>query len=106
MLKSLTSFLLILIIISQVGCAFNPSSERKAYAYLKQGIIDGKVYKGMTVNEIISNFGRPSESIGPTIFNGIKTQVLIYKLSPIINNGDKTYYLYFTDGKLKEWKEY
>lgn len=96
--------ILILIVCLSTSCIYTKAKDRYVYSRLSNGIISGSVYKGMAHDDIVEYIGKPSEMSNPTIFNGDKTQILIYKSSEA---GDtKTYYLYLKNDKLIEWKLY
>ncbi|MGR3319563.1 MAG: outer membrane protein assembly factor BamE domain-containing protein [Candidatus Anammoxibacter sp.] len=100
--KLIKLFLLVLVILLQSSCFFSKARERFTYKQLSKGIINGKIHKGMTRDEVAENFGNPSEKTNPTVYNNVKTQIFIYK-HPAGNNS-KMYYLYFKDDKLIDWK--
>lgn len=101
-MKLATIFLPMLVILVLGGCFVRSERERFAFRHIAKGIVNGTVHKGMVFDEIIGTFGRPSEITKPTVYNRVKSQILIYK-----NPGEdssKAYYLYFRDDRLIEWK--
>lgn len=86
---------------SFAGCFSFIPGKHSAYDQLSLHILNGKIHKGMTIDEVVFSVGKPSAKTNPTVYNSIKTQALIYRSG---NGSDKkSYNLYFKNDKLIEW---
>lgn len=94
----------VLVLLFSTGCFFNSAKDHFVYNKLSDSIINGTVHKGMTLPEIEYDIGKPAEIKEPTLFNGVKAQIVIYRTGTSSN--DKIYYLYFKDDELVDWKRF
>jgi len=102
------NFILVLMLFSFMGCASlaGPSKKEKqtyvdSHFYLtsqvRQCILEGKITKGMTMEEVIASWGRPrdiNKSVGSW---GVHEQW-------VYGGTSHTSYLYFENGTLTSWQ--
>lgn len=87
--------------------------ERKQYikdrpaldAAIKNLILEGRLMRGMTREEVKASWGKP-DIVYRTVTNNIVNEQWQYKDIDYLNMQQRSYYLTFKDNKLDKWQDW